>query len=100
MFFDKVLTGTAVLCYNDTFAIELIEKLRQNGNRVPEDISVIGIDDCMLASIYSLTSIIHPKEQIGEAAVRLLLSMINGSPGRNIMFKPVLMQRGSVRRLD
>ncbi len=90
-------TCTAVLCYNDFTALTLIDFLRQNGRYVPDDISVVGIDNSELAKISSLTSVVHPAEQLGEAAANLLLAMINGSEGKNILFPPEMVMRASVR---
>ena len=41
---DRILAEeqTAVLCYSDFYAIEVIRELRERGLRVPEDISVMG----------------------------------------------------------
>lgn len=94
---DEILTTcTAALCYNDTLAISLINLLRQKGRHVPEDFSVVSIDNSEVAQIHSLTSIIHPSEELGEAAAKLLLSMINGEEGKNTLFPPKLITRGSV----
>ncbi len=90
-------TCTAVLCYNDFTALTLIDFLRQNGRSVPDDLSVVGIDNSELAKISSLTSVVHPAEQLGVAAANLLLSMIDGSEGENILFPPQLVMRTSVK---
>lgn len=90
---------TSALCYNDSVALMLIDFLRQNGRSVPEDFSVVGIDNSELAKHCSLTSIVHPAEQLGKAAAKLILSMINGSEGKNILFEPELVVRSSVRQL-
>lgn len=90
---------TAVVCYNDQLALKLIDLLRQNGKHVPEDISIVGIDNCELAAVCALTSIVHPLERLGEAAAKLLLSMIGGEAGESILFAPQLAVRDSVRRL-
>lgn len=98
--FSECLSAcSAALCYNDSVALMLIDFLRQNGRNVPEDFSVVGIDNSELANFCSLTSVVHPAEQLGEAAARLLLSMINGSEGKNILFEPQLIVRRSVRQL-
>ena len=90
---------SAVFCFNDQLAMQLIERLRKNGKKVPEDISIVGVDNCELSSICALTSIIHPKEHLGEAAAELLLSMVNGREGKNKLYKPELVQRQSVRQV-
>lgn len=92
--------STAALCFNDHMALMLIDFLRQNGKSVPEDLSVVGIDNSQLAKISSLTSIVHPSEQLGEAAARLLLSKIRGLEANNILFAPQLEIRGSVRKIE
>ncbi|GAB3660760.1 LacI family DNA-binding transcriptional regulator [Glycomyces tarimensis] len=71
-----VSTGaTAVLAYNDLLAIGLMEGLHSLGVNVPGDVSVIGIDDTVLARLARprLTTIIVPTADAGTAAVDLLL---------------------------
>lgn len=93
-------TCSAALCFNDRMALSLIDLLRQNGKDVPEDLSVVGIDNSELAKISLITSVVHPAEQLGEAAAKLLLSMMNGSEGKNILFPPQLVLRDSVRQWE
>ena len=46
----KRLDGcTACVCYNDEIAYNLVNILKKAGKRVPEDISVTGIDNSVLA---------------------------------------------------
>jgi len=99
--FDESLSiCTASLCYNDSVALMLIDFLRDRERIVPEDFSVMGIDNSELAKFCSLTSVAHPAEKLGESVAKLLLSMIGGSKGENILFEPQLVVRGSVRQLD
>lgn len=72
---------TAVLCYNDQIAFRLIPLLQSRGIRVPEQLSVISIDDSDLAlhSEVPITSLPHPKERLGAMAAGKLLEMIRGS---------------------
>lgn len=97
---DGLTDCTAALCYNDSLAIMLINLIRQKGKRVPEDFSVVGIDNSELAETNSLTSIIHPAKELGEAAANLLLSMIKGAEGKNILFPPQLVTRGTVKKME
>lgn len=99
-FLEGLAATTALLCYNDQTAVTVMDTLRQSGRRVPEDISVVGIDNTELARVCSLTSVVHPAERVGEAAARLLLSMIGGSTGASMLFAPELVVRTSVRRLE
>lgn len=77
---NRVESCTALLCYNDQIAFQLIRILSGKGIRVPEDVSIISIDDSDLAlhSEVPITSLPHPKEKLGEKAAEILLQMING----------------------
>ncbi|WP_294473472.1 GntR family transcriptional regulator [uncultured Ruminococcus sp.] len=101
----ELLRGkTAVVCYNDKMAVKLLQLCRQNGIRVPEDISVVGIDDSRYASICEvpLTTVHHPQRKLGEAAARMLLDMIDKHSGsrEDMLFTPELVVRDSVRDLN
>ncbi len=91
---------SAVLCYNDQLALMLVEIYRENGRLVPEDLSIVGIDNSELAKFAALTSVIHPGDRLGEAAASLLISMLGGAEGRDILFQPELVVRGSVQRME
>jgi LacI family transcriptional regulator len=67
---------TAVLAYNDLMALGLIEGLHAHGLRVPEDVSVVGIDDIMLSRLTrpKLTTVATPAAAAGRAAVDMLLA--------------------------
>jgi LacI family repressor for deo operon, udp, cdd, tsx, nupC, and nupG len=69
---------TAVLCCNDDMAISFMKTVRQAGLNVPGDVSVIGFDGAEVAEFCepSLTTIVQPVYQIGEAAAQLLLERI------------------------
>ncbi len=74
---------TAVFCYNDQVAGMLIEELSERGIRVPEDISVVGMDDSDIARIgvrgVTISSIPHPKGKLGEKAAQNMIRMIHES---------------------
>lgn len=81
---DKILNRveecSALFCYNDQIAFQLIRMLTERGIRVPEDVSVISVDDSDLAlhSEIPITSLPHPKEKLGAKAAEMLLDMIEG----------------------
>jgi LacI family transcriptional regulator len=68
---------TAVLAYNDLMAIGLIEGLLAAGARVPQDVSVVGIDDIMLSRLTrpKLTTVATPTAAAGRTAVDMLLAL-------------------------
>lgn len=71
---------TAIFCENDEMAIGAIQRIKQQGLRVPEDISVAGFDDISFAAFADppLTTIAQPAEEFGRTAVRLLIDMLEG----------------------
>jgi DNA-binding LacI/PurR family transcriptional regulator len=71
---------TAVVCTSDTLAIALITVVRALGSSVPHDVSVVGFDDSLLASLSSpaLTSVRVDYTEFGAAASAALLAEIGG----------------------
>jgi LacI family transcriptional regulator len=66
---------TAVVAYNDLMAIGLIEGLDERGVVVPNEVSVVGIDDIALSRRFrpKLTTVANPTSAAGRAAVDMLL---------------------------
>jgi LacI family transcriptional regulator len=75
---DRDLGLTAVFAANDLMALGAMITLRRAGLRVPDDISLIGFDNIMLAAtmIPALTTIEQPINELGQATVRLLIDQI------------------------
>lgn len=73
--------ATAVVGYNDLVSLGLMAGLAQLGLHVPDDMSVVGVDDIDMASMASppLTTVRMPKEEAGQAAVELLLQALRPS---------------------
>jgi len=94
--------ATAVFGYNDEMAVECIKILREHQIRVPEDISVMGFDDSVLAeaSMPPLTTIIHPKQIMGELAAKTMIGMIHKQIPwpYTMVFAPTLIERVSCAR--
>lgn len=103
---DKILERfekcTALVCYNDEVAFGLIDILGKEGIRVPEDISIISVDDSELAVLgeVKLTSVPHPMEKLGEKAAQNLLELIK-NPGFDARyeFDTEIVARESVQRI-
>lgn len=74
--------STALVGVNDMVAIGLLAGVRQSGKRVPEDLSVVGIDGIFLGDFTSptLTSVKQPMEAIASAAVDHVLTRMK-NPG-------------------
>jgi LacI family repressor for deo operon, udp, cdd, tsx, nupC, and nupG len=69
---------TAVFCYNDLTAIGLTRAAREKSIRVPASLAVVGFDDIPLAAYVDppLTTIAQPKVEMGQLAMRMLLTLM------------------------
>lgn len=72
--------ATAVFVSSDEMAFGLIRALHEAGRSVPEDISVVSVDDIALAAFASpaLTTVRQPFEEMGRAAALRLIAQLEG----------------------
>jgi DNA-binding LacI/PurR family transcriptional regulator len=94
---------TAVTCFNDLVALGVARALGELGLRVPEDVAVVGYDDIPLLEYLPvpLTSVRVPTQQMGEAAVELLLEHVAGGnavPTRRVYLDAELVVRQSTQK--
>jgi LacI family transcriptional regulator len=66
---------TALFCCNDLLAIGAIQAAKELGLKVPGELSVVGFDNTILATVTDpqLTTVAQPIEQMGKQAVNLLM---------------------------
>ena len=90
---------TGIVCHNDEVALGTVRHLWAIGKKVPQDISVIGFDNSLLAtrSDIAMTTIIHPKDRMGRLAAHKLLEMIKSGERFQYKYVPQLIQRESSR---
>jgi LacI family transcriptional regulator len=69
---------TIIFCGSDLIAMGAMSALEQAGVRVPEDISVVGIDNITFATLARppLTTINVPREELGRTAFHALEKML------------------------
>ncbi len=94
---------TALFAVSDVMAIGAIRALRDNGLRVPEDVSVVGFDGLPLGSflVPQLTTVVQPVQQMARCSVELLIRCIR--EGAKAQYETVpfaLCQRESTRCLN
>lgn len=71
---------TAIFAASDTTALGVVEAARRRGLRVPDDLSVVGFDDTILATLATpaLTVVRQPLPDMGRVALRTLLRLAAG----------------------
>jgi DNA-binding LacI/PurR family transcriptional regulator len=76
---------TALVCSADIYAIGAMRCLKDNGIKIPDDISIIGIDDILLSQYVDppLTTIKIDKVQMGKIAIDLLVEKIENNDVTN-----------------
>jgi LacI family transcriptional regulator len=79
---------TAIIGADDLTAFGVMDALKEAGLRIGEDVSVIGFDDIPMASNVhpTLSTVRQPMAQMGEAAVELLIALLEHRP-------PLTLQR-------
>ena len=95
---------TGVVTLNDQMAFGAMLALHQAGLRVPDDVSVVGMDDVAHSAytIPPLTTVSLPMHDIGRRAAIMLLDVLSG-PDKSMhseILETSMIIRGSTRRLS
>jgi LacI family transcriptional regulator len=85
---------TAVFVSSDTMAVGLMEKFKQSGVRIPDDVAVVGYDNLKISAYVKpkLTTIAKPSHRMGLMAARILFDFINGEAQDAVMPKRILIR--------
>jgi len=77
-FFQTKKRPTAIFCSDDYMAIGIIQRIKEYGLEIPQDIAVIGFDDIELAAYVkpTLTTIRQPIYELGKSGAQILLNII------------------------
>jgi DNA-binding LacI/PurR family transcriptional regulator len=94
---------TAVIANNDWTAAGLVGEFRRHGIRVPEDVSVVGVDDSNLArrSYLMLTSIAQDPQELARNAVEAVHRRLTNptAPLKDYVLTPRLVVRSSTSKV-
>ncbi len=88
---------TAIVCSHDMLALAAMNYCRENGIRIPEDVSIIGFDDIPLCAHTTppMTTIRQDRTQIGKSAYCALSSLLEGVHLSTFLLHTELIQRQS-----
>ena len=98
--FSEKASFTAVVAYNDSVAIGAAHTLLQQGFRIPEEISIVGFGDGLLAENFRvpLTTVRIPQMEMGEIAVRLAMELQKGAPVQPRQLPVEIIVRASTQK--
>jgi hypothetical protein len=95
---ESAIRPTAVICGTDMLAFGAMVQATSMGIRIPNDVSITGINDVEFAAHLSppLTTVKLPADVVGQRAAEFLLGRIHGEPVVNTTTIPFsLIARGS-----
>lgn len=105
-FLYKLLTNknrpTAIVCYNDEIAIQVIKVCKELNIALGKDLSIVSFDDSEMLSFldYKITNIPHPKAELGKKAAQFIINMVEGrSCESQYTFKAKIMKGNSCAKI-
>lgn len=89
----------AIFASSDVSAMATVHGLRRLGRRVPEDVQVVGYDDIGLAAQMhpTLSSVAQSIGQAGDALLRTLEAVLDGTRAASVTLPTTLQARESTR---
>lgn len=102
-YINSVNRPTAIFACNDLLAAGVIQKAKELGLNIPQDLSIIGFDNTAVANILDppLTTIAQPIESMGREVMDLMVSIIKQQKVEKsrIILSPSLVKRKSTDEL-
>lgn len=101
---DKDFEPTAIMSVNDIQAIGILFSLYNHNIKVPEEMSLIGLDNIYLSSVVipKLTTIDLSAKRVASIIIRMLLDLIEGEDKRGFekIIETKLVLRDSLRKIN
>lgn len=96
---------TAICCGNDLIALGVLSAFQETNIKVPEDISVTGMDNIIFSNTSRprLTTIVNDSQEFGLKVSKLLFDRIEGKyegPALEVLVSRKLIIRDSTKKLD
>ena len=97
MLLDSHQKPTAIVCTNDVMAMGALRELRENGIRVPHEVSVAGFDNIEWAQFChpALTTVHIPRDRIGHIVCDCLMKPEQSLAGSEVVIDAELVVRDS-----
>lgn len=96
----RIPCPTAIFAVSDEVAMGVVDAARRLGLRVPDDLSVIGVDNHDLSYLFDLTTVSQPVRRQGRLAAEMLLQVMADPllPRTHTFVDPTLIIRGTTGR--
>lgn len=90
---------SSIFFANDAMAIGALQKFWEERIDIPDVFSIIGFDNIKVSALIAppLTTISQEIYEIGRLSAELLIKIIEGERGENIILEPKLIERRSCR---
>lgn len=101
-FLNRILSCTAVICYNDFIALGIADYLETNGKQIPDDCSIISFDNTLFGDAYRvpITSVDHPKGKLGEMVAEKFFEKLKDPEKKiQIKMKVDVVEKESVKKI-
>lgn len=93
---DRLEPGDAVVCVSDLVALGVSMAVSRRGLRSGADIGIIGFDDIDLASVFGLSTVRQPLDDIAAELVRMIERP--SEPAEGVVISPRVVSRASTTR--
>ena len=103
LFVDMEQPPTAIFACNDVLAIGVCQEAHRASIHIPDELSIIGFDNTILASVTSppLTTVAQPLREMSRQMITTLLTSSNEKRGnQQFVFEPQLVNRQSTAKLN
>jgi DNA-binding LacI/PurR family transcriptional regulator len=74
----------AIFVLNDFLAVKVLSIMEDINIKVPDDVSVISVGDLIIAEHAGLTTLVEPRETLGQVTGQTLLNIFDGTEPANI----------------
>jgi DNA-binding LacI/PurR family transcriptional regulator len=102
-FLERRLPVTALWCHNDLMAVGAMNVFIRGGIRIPQDLSVVGMDNLSLSemTVPALTTLTQPFDEMCRRAIELIIAMRDGQRPveRRVVLAPDIIVRESTAAL-
>jgi len=88
----------AIIAFNDDSAVGVLNTLRQAGVKIPQDVSVAGVDDIRYAEVLDLTTVNVPMYQLGAMAAHAIFNWEENPPPKQVILPHRVVPRGTTAR--